>query len=321
MTDTATQEVPVFTDVTPSGLEIEYVPHPRRYRLRKPVRLPESSGAGGDVHPLDESEWVEVPSVSAVLGVLEKKGLPWWGQRIGIEGVLALFNAGMLRPLYEVGAQTGDRAHLTVNTTEGYVQANPDQIVELLTKQKLTVNHVRDRAGDRGTAVHDALEVWAKDGTKPDPEMFPHEERGYVVGLLAFLNDVPSAEPVAAEVMVGSLEHGFAGRYDIRFRTTKEHAVVVHRTPVKGPQFAKLLPGLYLGDLKTSKSLYRESHWRQLEGYEGASVECGYEPTDGRGILLVGADGSYRFGRSKATYEDFLTVLAVYRSNERIKSA
>jgi hypothetical protein len=197
--------------------------------------------------------------------------------------------------------------------------ATQESVMALLVQEKLTVNHTLGKAAKRGTAVHDAFEVWAKTGAFPDEKMYPPEERGYILGLQSFLYAVPSVEPVACEVMVGSLEHGFAGRYDIRFKTTEEHAVVVHRTPVKGPQYAVLKPGLYLGDLKTSKDCYPKSHWRQLEAYEGASVECGYEPTDGRGVLLVGADGTYRFVRSKATYQDFLVVLDVYRSDEELK--
>jgi hypothetical protein len=301
LTETATEPI-VVSEVTPSGIEIEYQVKPKRqYRVRYADELDE------------EKDWRVVPSVTTVLDCLAKGGLSWWGQEVGVEGVLALYRTGYLHP-----SEVSDNG-LVLNTSEGYQAATVDGVVDLLKKQKLTINHTLGKAAKRGTAVHDALEVWAKTEAKPDPEMFPIEERGYVFGLLAFLNDVPSAEPLASEVMVGSLEHGFAGRYDIRLRTTRDHVVVVHRTPVKGPQYAGLKPGLYLGDLKTSKDVYPKSHWRQLEAYEGASVECGYEPTDGRGVLLVGADGTYRFVRSKATFQDFLVVLDVYRSDEGLK--
>jgi hypothetical protein len=196
--------------------------------------------------------------------------------------------------------ETSFLTHNTDNT-----QATQESIVALLTEHKLTVNHVRDKAGDRGQSVHDAFEAWARTGLKPDPSIYPDEERGYVEGLLAFLADVPTIEPIAAEVLVASAEHGFAGRYDIRFRTWQPHDVVVHRTPKRGATYRRLAPGLYLGDLKTSKGIYA-SHARQLEAYEQASVESGYEPTEARGILHVAADGTYEFVRSWATFEDFL---------------
>jgi hypothetical protein len=201
---------------------------------------------------------------------------------------------------------------------DGCIPGDIDVVVALLTEAKLTVNHVRDKAGARGQAVHDAFEAWARTGFKPDPSIYPDEERGYVEGLLAFLDDVPSIEPIAAEVLVASAEHGYAGRYDIRFRTSAEHDVVVHRTKRKITT-RKLAPGTYLGDLKSSKGIY-PSHARQLEAYEQASIESGYEPTDGRGILHVGADGTYEFVRSWATVEDFLCVLAVWQSDEDMKA-
>jgi hypothetical protein len=316
VTETA-EKVTSVSDTTPSGIEILYEWEPKRqYRVR--FFEPEGKGATPTGSELDFG-WRVVPSVTTVLDCLAKGGLSWWGQEVGVEGVLELYRRDLLGH-GALGLGGGAEARfIAINTSEGYQAATVDGVVDLLKKQKLTINHTLGKAAKRGTAVHDALEVWAKTGALPDAAMFPREEQGYVLGVAAFLWDIQSAEPVASEVMVGSLEHGFAGRYDIRFKTTEEHAVVVHRTPVKGPQYAVLKPGLYLADLKTSKDCYPKSHWRQLEAYEGASVECGYEPTDGRGVLLVGADGTYRFIRSKATYQDFLVVLDVYHSDEGLK--
>jgi hypothetical protein len=228
---------------------------------------------------------------------------------VGVEGVLLLTQLGHL-------FQAGQDLRLTDWDNR---RADVESVVELLKQHKLTVNDVKGKAGDRGVAVHDALETWAKTGDKPDPSIFPDEQRGYVVGLLAFLQDVESAEPEACEVMVGSVKHGFAGRYDVRFKTTKEHPVVVHRTPVKGPQYALLKPGCTSATSRRRRASYQKSHGRQLEAYEGASVECGYDPTDGRGIIHVSADGTYEFVRSVATYDHFLNALQVYRDDQDIK--
>lgn len=293
----AVEKVTSETSITPSGLEIEFSWEPKRqYRLR---------------NDSDPEAWVEVPSVTDVLSVLDKSAaLTWWGMRVGIEGVLRLYSMGMIMHTGTYG--------LSVLTNQGWKAATLPMLEELIVKHKLSTNHRRDEAGKRGTAVHDVLEMWATGEKLPTLDLFPPSERGYVVGLYAFLADIPSAEPLASEVMVGSLEHGFAGRYDVRFRTTEPHRVVVHRTPVRGPQWADLAPGLYLGDLKTTKDRYT-SHDRQLEGYEGAGVECGYEPTDGRGVLLVSPDGHYKFIRSRATYQDFLNTLAVYKDEQRLR--
>lgn len=310
MTDTAIEAPVEFTSVTPSGVKVFYSPSPKRHYKVRQISFSEKD----DI----KDEWWEVPSVTTVLGVLEKKALPWWGMKVGIEGMLDLHRQGILREV-PVGSQRVLAVPGPLGVGEaGLVVAGVDEVVAQLTSSKLTVNHVRDKAGDRGTAVHDAFELWANDGTLPDPEMFPAEQRGYVEGLLAFLADA-QPEPVGAEVMVGSVEHGFAGRYDVRLRITEERQVVYKRTPVKGAQYATLSPGLILGDLKTSSGVY-PSHSRQLEAYELASIECGYEPTDARGIIHVSKDGEYEFVRSTATADDFLVVLAVWKSDQSMKT-
>ena len=35
-----------------------------------------------------------VPSVTQILGVLDKPGLPWWGMKVGVAGVCALIDNG-----------------------------------------------------------------------------------------------------------------------------------------------------------------------------------------------------------------------------------
>jgi len=307
-------------EVTPSGIPVYFQSRPKRlYRVGppgwRPDLTPEEISARAD-------EWREVPSVTTVLSVLDKGGgLIWWAQGIGVQGVLDLYESGQL-----VGNGSPETSHLAHHYGG---QATRESVVDLLTEHKITVNHQRDKAGDRGQSVHDAFEAWARTGLKPDASIYPDEERGYVEGLLAFLADVPSIEPIAAEVLVASAEHGFAGRYDIRFRTWQPHFVRVGQKKTrKGvqrggpskivPDMRLLAPGLYLGDLKTSKGIYA-SHARQLEAYEQASVESGYEPTEARGILHVAADGTYEFVRSWATFEDFRVVLAVYQSDQAMK--
>ena len=309
-------------EVTPSGIPIYYQSAPKRlYRVGKKTRLKADSPALLGSAQAPDTDWREVPSVTAVLGVLDKPALPWWGMKVGVEGVIVLHNLGLLRSIVPQGSTQQVLACAEpILPGAGLVVAGMEQVVELLKKHQLTVNHVRDKAGDRGQAVHDALEHWAQTGARPDPSVFAPTEQGYVRGLLAFLNDVPSAEPVASEVLVASSEYGFAGRYDLRLRTTEEHDVVVHRTPVKGPQYRRLAPGEYLGDLKTSSGVY-PSHARQLEAYEQASIESGYPETEARGILHVGPEGTYEFVRSWATFQDFRAVLDVWQSDQDMKEA
>lgn len=274
---------------TPSGIKVEYGVEPKRHYL---------------------VNGIEVPSVTAVLDVLSKDGLQWWGMKVGVAGVLELAKMAVLVPSDFMLSQ------LDGTNTDAW---GVEEIVEALSRERLTVNHVRDKAGDRGQAVHDAFELWATAQTPIDLSLFPEEQLGYAKGLKQFLDDV-KPRAIASEVMVGSVEYGFAGRYDIRFEIHEECQVVYKNTPKRGAHYATLKPGIYLGDLKTSKGIYHLKHDRQLEAYELASVECGYEPTDARGVIHVSADGTYEFSRSTATAEDFLAVLEVWKSDQSMKA-
>jgi len=284
-----------YSSITPSGIEINYYPPPdRHYEIRWDSKS-ERTAPAPRLSDID-AEFRTVPSVSEILDVLESKGLIWWGMQMGVEGVRTLIDRDII-------------AYVDSYTTE--------EIVALLTKHKLTVNHVRDKAGVRGSSVHDAFEIWATEGTLPDVGLFPEEEQGYVRGLVAFLHDVEPV-PVQSEVMVASLEEGFAGRYDVRLEIGRKCEVVKKITP-KRTHRAVLRPGTILADLKTSKYVY-DKHHLQIEAYEGASIESGYGPSDHRGILHVTAEGRYEFVPSKANYVDFLAVKGAYEAMKRIKN-
>lgn len=232
----------------------------------------------------------EVPSVSTVLQVLEKGGLSWWGMKVGVEGVLELLK----RP-------------------EVVVPPDADAIVALLKEHRLTVNHVKDKAADRGTNVHSALEGWFENGVIPDPQFYPENERGYVAGLVAFLND---AQPLghASEVMVG-VPDGYAGRFDLL--ASFEGEVVVKTYPKRKPVREAFESSTWLLDLKTSKGVYPSYHL-QLAAYEYALEACGYEAPDHSGVLRVTDDGRYELVEGRAHWEQFTSVLEVYHAIKEI---
>ena len=281
--------------ITPAGIEIHYEAAPRRlYRIR-----------------LDEAEssmalyanWEEVPSVSTVLGVLDKPALVWWGMKVGVAGLCELI----------------DYQHVTLSRqypeSSLEIEQSQDEIIELLKRQKLTVNHQRDKAADRGTNVHSALEAWAETGVTPDPRFFPENERGYVQGLVNFINDA-HPHPLASEVMVASLD-GYAGRFDLLANLDFAGKVVTKTYP-KREDKRDQVNGAWLIDLKTSKDCYPSYHL-QTAAYFRALGECGYHLPDKYGILRVTEDGRYELVESRAIYEDFKRVLDAYNSIERIK--
>jgi hypothetical protein len=116
--------------VTPNGIKVEF--------QTKPYRRYFVNGK-------------QVVSVTQVLGCIDKPALKWWGMKIGVGGCIELVRRG-------------------VTAAATLESADPESIVALLTQEKLTVNHVRKEAADRGTRVHDALERWAKTNVLPDPE-------------------------------------------------------------------------------------------------------------------------------------------------------
>ena len=290
----------IVRDVTPSGIVVEYESQPKRL-----YRVGTDNGFGQEIH------MAEVPSVTTVLDVLNKGGLTVWGMRVGIQGVLSLFDAQALTTMFD---WQKDHEVVAVPQGEDAVPADVPSVEELMKEHKLTTNDVKNSAADRGTNVHDALEQWAKTGHLPSTGDFPESEVGYVSGLVAFLEDA-RPEPVRTEVMVGSVEHGFAGRYDLELRLNETRTL--RRTPKRA--YHDIGPGTYLVDFKSSKSVYPSTHFRQLAAYEAARVECGYEPTDAQYVLNANGEGSYAFVKSTATLSDFLAVLSVYNSDKTMK--
>ena len=306
-----------MVEVTPSGIPVYFQEEPKRlYRIGQQLggaEAEEEKSYGYErLITLAQSPvprgWREVPSVTTILDELYKP-LQWWGMVTGVEGVMTLAQLGQLREVIQ-----HERPAIGIQVDGHWVAASTEQVVDLLTASQLTVNHVRDRAAGRGVAVHDALEGWAKTGKLPDPNLYGAAEVGFVRGLVNFLRTV-DPEPLASEVMVCSTEHGYAGRYDLRLMVLRPVEVVVRCGLKRGPRTRRLQPGEILADLKSGKGVY-ESHPRQLEAYEGASLESGYNPTSARGILHVTEAGEYEFVRSWATFDDFLAVLAVWRSSQ-----
>lgn len=291
----------ILSNLTPSGILVEYSPSPRRfYRVNG----------------------TEVPSVTTVLGVL-KKDLGWWGQTTGVEGVLELFNRKRLTTSIDwLKLEDGFGSENIISFEEGTKLTAAD-ITALLTAERLTVNHTKDKAADRGTTAHSALESWAGSGGEyfPTPQDFPEELQPYVNGVLDWIQTMGGAgKPVLSEVMVGSAVHGFAGRFDLCLQLSEATEFVVRA--LRKPKTVVVAAGRYTVDMKTKNKRPKEPYttdMKQLAGYEIAAVECGYPPTDGQLVLYVMADGTYEFVPSYAKADDFLSALQVHKTDAAMK--
>ncbi len=131
-----------------------------------------------------------VPSVTGVLGILEKSALFSWAERMGAEGAVRLEREGKLSetPVENV-------AYAMRSYGEGATAK-------------------RDEGGDRGTSIHEALADYCETGQVPSLSNWPLEHRGFLKALCQFLlkND---PEPVLVERVVGSAKYKYAGRLDL----------------------------------------------------------------------------------------------------------
>lgn len=227
------------------------------------------------------SDWWPADGVTSVLGkVFDKSGpMAWWGMGLGAKGVIELLDR---EPVLKV------------------LNADTPELSNMLTKHKLTVNHQRDSAADRGTAVHTFIERYAKTGRWPAEEDIPYGQEGYIDAFDSWLRDY---NPVFSdsEVVVGSAEHSYAGTYDMRI--------------VDGDG------RIGLGDVKTGKRLY-DSVFAQLGAYELASIECGLGATNFQFAVRLGADGQYEYEESQVEPEEvWLPCLEAYRAQKQIADA
>lgn len=157
---------------------------------------------------------------------------------------------------------------------------------------------VRNEASTRGTSVHDAGQHLADTGEAPDLSKFPEDDRPFVQALArAWLALRPQV--IATEVIVASLEHGFAGRFDLLADVDGARCLI---------------------DYKTGRRVYPVEQFAQLAAYELAGTESGHPPTDRQLIVRLGENGSFEVAESCASAADFLAIKSVFDLQRRIEA-
>lgn len=263
---------PVLKNETPSGIVVEYC---------------------ADRRPAYTVNDVPVVRVSDVVDMLPKGGLPVWGMKVGMVGILELLRTDQLPDEW-------------MEVTLDDLRDKNHPLMQKMKENELTTWQTRDKAATRGTSVHQGLEDWARMGWLPNPANFPPQEEPYVRGVTAFIEAV-QPEPVEVELMVGSVRHGYAGRFDLLARTQEMEV----RT---GPRTVRKVPaGLGLLDLKTSSGVY-DSHFLQLAAYREALEECGYPRPDYEAVIHARDDGTFDFKVNEKTPYQFLSLLYTYKA-------
>lgn len=266
------------------------------------------------IYKIDGEDVLGVSTIAKIGGAMETWGIASaWGFRVGYEGTFALLDGRSLESM-------------------GWTEE--DDLRAALKDAKLTPWDTRDKAADRGSWVHDVLEELGQDGAVHDPGAFAaqhgEEAAGHARSVMRwFLAMRPDF--VATEVQVASRTHRFAGRYDIRCRIRARLLLACIdplRTDAQAVRVREAAEHdewvLVLLDLKTSKSIYPTTHFPQLEGYEGASVEMGFPPTDVRVVLNTWPTGDFDPARDVAvswsTFDDFVAFLGALRAIRRIEA-
>lgn len=236
----------------------------------------------------------EAMSVTTALKVLSKEALLRWYEQRGAEGACRLAHDGMLDTLHaKVNPRSGEI------TVERRPSVRPENAIYVVRELQLGADAKKEEGAHRGTVTHQVLEVYHRDETVPNLSDFAPEHRGFVTGLVRWLmKAVPT--PVLVEGIVGSVEHGFAGRVDL---------------------IAEVAGAVRVVDLKTNPAgrIFDESHL-QAAAYDLAARECGIQLTGTPLLLAVDAAGSLPEPvESDATAEDFLSVLATARVMGRLR--
>lgn len=272
----AAKRPPNSTITTPSGFEIEYW-----------------DAVGVDGLPQQRRYRVngeKLVSISTIAGIYDKPALTPAAVKLTESGVIALADAGI--PIAGLD-QAGLRA--------------------LMVEHGFHYDSVWQVARDRGDVAHDMLLHLLRDGETPNLATYPDDIRPWIAAGMRWAMHV-EPEVLGAEMMVASVEHGFAGRFDLLARLRDGRTARIdyktvtewkYRRDGKGEPTDKLLPPY-------------DENLIQLAGYEIAAPESGYDPADCRMIVRLGPDGNYDITESHATEEHFLAALTAYKGRRSL---
>ena len=243
----------------------------------------------------------ELYSVTTILKAIGKP-LTWWGYKLGI---LALREAYVA---------------LEEENSDSLMLASDDELYETIKQRKvITPNVVRDKAGSRGTTIHDVVETYFVHNKLPDPATVDAELHPYIKAFVTwtqdFLSDSTDHRVVLVERPVYSLRHQYAGTCDL----------IIFKDGV-----------YYIVDIKTSKALYSDTLLQPI-AYMHAAMEMSerarhmgkpkiaYLPMPAACQPMVVAlhdDETYESANSNEfglTIDDFLSVMEMFLLTERLE--
>jgi hypothetical protein len=246
------------------------------------VVMPRAAGTGPryEWHLLDvttgnyrPTERIELVSVTTVINaILAKPQLYKWNFNVGLDLV-----SGLVDVLWNEDERLEDERELIDTFTDA------DMLREYMIENDLTPDIVAQQASTRGDQTHELLDRIARCSKKTpeaalklaarqfeDPASSPSDR----AVCQWWMEEKP--EVIASEIIVKSLQHGYAGSLDLLWRDQDGDVV--------------------LTDLKTRREdldAY-DSDKIQIGAYEMAVAETMGLVPDRLSVLLAGLDGSYR---------------------------
>ena len=226
----------------------------------------------------------KLTSVTTVLGMLDKPGLKFASEKLGVAGAIELAREGVL-PLNVEGAMSAMKA------------------------RGLCPWQVWGRKAERGDVTHEELVALATGGELADLDSLPEEQQGFVRGAADWYAD-RRPKVIQQEVMVASVKHGFAGRHDFfgEIDGMPGRGLIDYKTTEELPRYAD----------GTVKPPYDE-HLLQLGFYEIGRVESGYEASDWQAVVRIDSTGAHDTCVSWVEPERSLAVLEAYKALKGIK--
>jgi hypothetical protein len=226
-----------------------------------------------------------IPSVTTILGNLSKPGLPSWAARVGAEAVRDLI------------------LDLDLSVVEDWNETSLEQFAaEAYDLARSSHNRIKNRAGAKGSIVHDAVQRYHEDfftAEPPDAEAEPHAAAAWEAFIAWW--STSGLACVSTERKIVSADGTYAGRLDMLCEDEDGY--------------------LYVCDIKTSNGIHPE-HVYQNAGYAKAISDELERNVEGTKVIWLPA------GCTKATiierdrhewrddYEVFEACLRIHRSRK-----
>lgn len=209
----------------------------------------------------------------------------------------------------------GQKAALEIYRRDGELPGNPDELKRLVKEAGLTCEDEKNKGGDRGSALHLAIEAMIRTG-EPTVDLTSFDNPEHKLYAQSFAEFMLDYRPVfqEAEVRIVHPELGYAGTFD---------AIATITDRPKGARGTDLTGKTIILDWKTNvtRKVY-DQHLAQLCAYELACQQWGID-VDGSAVVAIGPKRdkgkSYSFKPNHWETDAWKQIMSMYRMLEAQK--